>query len=69
MTLIVALHIATNIAMFGLLMCTMLSVWPAPPNATLEKKIAVHHNVQLARLGVVFFAALYLATMFGKEFV
>lgn len=69
MTLVTVLHFASIISMFGLWTCIALSMWPAPPKATLEKKIAVHHNAQLARLGLIFFAALYLATMFGKEFV
>ena len=69
MTLVTVMHFASIIPMFGLWTCIVLSMWPAPPNATLEKKIAAHHNVQLARIGVIFFAVLNLATMFGKEFV
>ena len=61
-----ALNLISNIAMFGMLVSVGLSI--SGPQPTLEKKIAAHNLAQLARIGTVVFSAIYLASMFAKEF-
>jgi hypothetical protein len=61
-----ALGYISSMALFMLWVCIAFSF--QFPHRDLEKAIEGYEKAQLARMGIVFFAAVFLATMIAKEF-
>lgn len=61
-----ALNYISDMALFMLWVCVAFSF--QFPHRDFEKAIEGYEKEQLARMGIVFFAAVFLTTMIAKEF-
>lgn len=61
------LNYISNVALFLVWVCIAFSFQFR--HRDLEEAIKGHEQAQLARMGIVFFAAVFLTSMIAKEFV